>query len=190
MKQPFVPTRNLVLIGGRGCGKSALARRAQRLNKHFTLLPLDALIRYEAGGLTIPAIVETQGWRQFRELEYRVVEKAAAFPSGALIDCGGGVVVDLDENGDEVFSERKVRALRRHGLLVYLQRDVAYLARRIHGDPDRPELSERASFREIMERRDPWYRQAAHYVLACGERSKRDLVRELLDWFAAACTGD
>ena len=38
----------------------------------------------------------------------QVVAKASTLPEFALIDAGGGVVVDLDEAGNEVFSNRKV----------------------------------------------------------------------------------
>jgi len=175
--------RNLVLIGGRGCGKSSVAKRILRRNRSFMLFSLDALIRYEAGALSIPEIVERDGWRGFRDLELRVVEKVAAFEREALLDCGGGVVVDLDERGDEVFSERKVEAIRRHGLVVYLRRDPEYLLDRIGRDPNRPELSETHSFLELMARRDPWYRAAAHLVLDCEAESKNDLTEVVLDWF-------
>ncbi|HSH68436.1 MAG TPA: shikimate kinase [Deferrisomatales bacterium] len=184
-----VPQRNLVLIGGRGSGKSALCRRILRLNKNFTLFPLDELIRYEAGGSSIPEIVEQRGWEGFRALELQVVEKVSRFPAGALIDCGGGVVVELDTGGKEVFSARKVAALRHHGHVIYLQRSVKYLQGRSAGDPDRPDLSAELSFREIMERRDPWYRQAAHEVLPCGRRSKDRLAREILERFFAIEAG-
>lgn len=183
---PFVPQKNLVLIGGRGCGKSAIARRIKRENKHFTLFELDALIRYERGGLTIPRIVEADGWRGFREAEYEVVRKVSAFTSGALIDAGGGVVVDLDDAGEEVYSERKVEALRENGLVVYLYRETDYLLSKIQGDSNRPSLSDSESFAEIMERRNPWYHQAAHYVLHCKRLSKRELADKILNWFQQA----
>lgn len=172
-----------MLIGGRGCGKSSIARRIKRINKRFTLFELDALIRYEAGGMTIPELVRDQGWRQFRELEYRVVKQVSAFPSGALVDCGGGVVVDLDQDGNEVFSERKVEALKRNGLVVYVQRDIDYLLDKIAGDADRPPLSDNASFTEIMARRDPWYRQAADLVIKGKRHSKQALAERILTWF-------
>jgi shikimate kinase len=184
-----IPRRNLALIGGRGCGKSALSRRILRANKHFTLFPLDALVRYEAGGKTIPEIVEERGWSGFRELEFEVVRKVGAFPGGALIDCGGGIVVDLDADGNEIYSERKVASLQEHGLLVYLQRDVDYLIAQIGDDPNRPSLSDNASFREIMQRRDPWYRQAADITIQCGTRSKRALTEEILFQFVDVCRG-
>lgn len=183
MTAPCTSRHNLVLIGGRGCGKSALCRRILRRDKGFTLFSLDALIRYEAAAATIPEIVAERGWEGFRELEYQVVEKVSRFAGGALIDCGGGVVVDVDEHGNEVFSERKVAALRRHGRVIYLQRSVKYLQDRCAGDPNRPDLSAQSTFREIMERRDPWYRQAAHHTLRCGRRSKDRLTQEILELF-------
>lgn len=188
---PSLPPKldaNLVLIGGRGCGKSSIARRLAKRNKQFVLLSLDALIQYEATA-SIPEIVAERGWAGFRDLEFAVVERACRFVNSALLDCGGGVVVDVDEREREVFSRRKVDALRRNGGVVYLQRDTDYLARRIAGDPNRPSLSDQSSFAEIMERRDPWYRQAADLVLECGERPKDDLAEEVLSWFVGRGPG-
>ncbi|MCW8884484.1 MAG: shikimate kinase [Motiliproteus sp.] len=185
----FHPAKNLVLVGGRGCGKSSVGRRIKKLNKNFSLFELDALIRYEANGLTIPEIVDQHDWHYFRDLEYKVVEKVSAFESGMLIDAGGGVVVDLDENGNEHFSKRKVDRLKQHSLIVYLQRDTEYLINRIAGDSNRPSLSDTASFNEIMERRDPWYREAADLVFECGDRSKKQIAVELYEWFSKQTNG-
>lgn len=174
---------NLVLIGGRGCGKSSLCRRILRRHKRFMLFPLDDMIRYEEKGRTIPEIVERYGWRHFREVEFQVAKKASAFDARALIDCGGGIVVDLDPSGEEIFSERKVKTLRRHSKVVYLQRDIDYLVGRIKGDTNRPSLSASHSFIEVMERREPWYRRAADHVLECGDLSKKELADHVLNWF-------
>jgi len=174
---------NLALVGGRGSGKSSITRRILRREKRFMLFSLDDLIRYEEGGRTIPEIVASGGWRHFREVEHEVTRKVSAFEGRALIDCGGGVVVDLDPRGHEVYSVRKVEALKRRGKVVYLQRDVDYLLGRIAGDANRPDLSETRSFVEIMERRDPWYRRAADFVLPCGTMGKREIVDAVLSWY-------
>lgn len=179
---PYV-RRNLVLIGGRGCGKSSVSKRIAIENRGFSLFSLDAMIRYEAKGLTVPEIVESLGWAEFRDLEYEVVRKLTNISRGLVLDCGGGVVVDLDEKGEEIFSTRKVDALRRNGLVMYLERDPKYLAERIAGDPDRPDLSEERSFLEIMERRAPWYLQAAHHVIKCDDLSKQEIADQALRIF-------
>jgi shikimate kinase len=174
--------KNLVLIGGRGCGKSSIAKRLARTNRHFMLFSLDALIRYEAEGEAIPEIVAREGWAGFRARELAVVTKVSAVGGGALIDAGGGVVVELDPDGNERFSAQKVDALKRHGRVVYLRREVDYLEQRIEADSARPALSSE-SFRQIMKRRDPWYQRAADHVLECGERSKTELADAILGWF-------
>ncbi len=175
--------KNLVLVGGRGCGKSSLAKRIARSNRHFMLFSLDALVRYETDGASIPEIVAREGWVGFRARELAVVEKVAAFEGGALIDTGGGVVVELDRNGAERYSARKVDALKRNGRIVYLHREFDYLAAGAADDGNRPALSGDESFRQIMKRRDPWYRRAADYVIECRERPKSELAREILTWF-------
>lgn len=179
---PALP-RNLALIGGRGCGKSSVSKRLARRNRHFMLFSLDALIRYERGGLGIPEIVAKEGWPGFRELEYEVVCRAAAFEGGALIDCGGGVVVDLDPEGNEIYSDRKVDALKRTSLVVYLTRDHEYLRGRVEDDANRPSLSQTEDFLSIMGRRDPWYRRAADCVIDCDDKSKPEITDEVLRWY-------
>ena len=174
--------KNLVLIGGRGCGKSSVAKRLARTNRNFMLFSLDALVRYEAGGLTIPEIVAREGWPGFRAREREVVEKVAAIEGGCLIDAGGGVVVELDDEGRERFSEAKVAALRRHGLVVYLHRDPEYLLERVGRDPNRPSLADEP-FEQIHARRDPWYRKAADLVLECTDLSKIEMNDAILAWY-------
>ncbi|MEO2169547.1 MAG: shikimate kinase [bacterium] len=185
MPTPKPPAANLALIGGRGCGKSSIARRVLARDKRFTLWSLDAVISLEAGGKKIPEIVEEQGWHAFRDIEAEVVERLTAFEDWQLLDCGGGIVVDLDDDGNEIFSERKVDALRDNALVIYLKRDLAFLEDRIRNDRNRPDLSITASFAEIMERRDPWYRTAAHTVIKASGMRKNEILDAVLEAFYA-----
>src|SRR5690606_41304948 len=96
----------------------------------------------------------------------------------------GGGLAGLGAVGQGGYPPAKGEALRRHGQAVYLMREPRYLLERIAGDPGRPQLSSEAAPLEIMARRDPWFRKAAHHVVDCGDRSKRELTDEVLDWFA------
>jgi shikimate kinase len=207
------PHASLILIGGRGCGKSALCKRLVASDPRFDLRVLDDMIVEEAG-MSIPKIVKEKGWRWFRDAEFSACERVALRARErrrvgdsegnpylwTLIDAGGGVVVDLDLNGNEVFSERKVDALRgavtqtgaRENVLVYLRRDVGYLVNRTSGDKNRPPLSDTVSFAKLMERRNAWYFRAADYVVdATGGavesevKTKREIKEEVLEYFYA-----
>ena len=185
MPTPKPPATNLALIGGRGCGKSSVSRRVLARDKRFTLWSLDMVVRYEAGGLPIPVIVERHGWSAFRDLEARVVEKATRFPDWQLLDCGGGVVVDLDDDGNEILSERKVTMLRENAFVVYLERALGFLEDKVRGDSNRPDLSATESFADIMARREPWYRAAAHHVVNARGLRKHQILTEVLEAFYA-----
>ncbi len=169
---------NIVLIGGRGVGKSGISRRLLiRLKR--PIFHLDELIVYEENALSIPEIVEKHGWAYFRDVEYKVAAKAARMKD-VIIDCGGGVVVDLDENGNEIFSERKVNALKATGKIFFLNNEISTLEKRIAGDENRPNLSSVAGFREIMERRIPFYRKAADYELNLQNMSRNRAAKKII----------
>jgi len=160
---------NINLIGMRGVGKSNVARRLSVMCK-WPVMATDVLVSYETG-LSIPDFVADQGWAQFRELEWRIVTRLAQM-SEVIVDCGGGVMVDLDDAGEEAYSERKVAALHAGGPVVWLRGDIERLAAKTAGDPQRPDLHAHRSAAEIMRRREPWYAQAADWSIEVrpGER--------------------
>ena len=183
-RTPHLPVcRNLALIGGRGAGKSSVATRIAQTHQDFTLLSLDILVRDDCGAATIAEIVEQHGWREFREREFSALERATTFETGALIDCGGGIVVDLDDEGREQFSQRKVDLLRNHCVVVYLKHDSDAFRANPADDGNRPSLSDAESFSEIMARRTPWYEAAAHCVVERHRLSEGEITQTVLDAF-------
>lgn len=156
---------NIVLIGPRGVGKSSVGRDLSRLSR-WPLLSTDLLISYDHQGMAIPEIVQTieGGWRGFRNLEAAVIAKVACL-NQVIIDAGGGVVVDLDADGNEIYSDRKMSALKKRGFVIHLTGDPVRLAARVARDSNRPALSTRHSEETIMQRRDPFYRQAADLLI-------------------------
>lgn len=147
--------RNLVLIGYRGAGKSTLARKLKKILKMPLVSTDEELVaRF---GMPIADWVAAQGWDEFRRIEAEVVRDAAA-PGDHIVDCGGGVV-ERPEN---------IECLRRSGVVFYLTGSVRTLTRRIHPKGGRPSLTgkdPRAEVAEVLARRDPLYRGAAHFII-------------------------
>ncbi|MBN1419512.1 MAG: shikimate kinase [Planctomycetes bacterium] len=143
---------NLVLIGYRGTGKTAIGRRlAERLDLAYVGLD-DEIVR--RAGKSIPEIVAEAGWDRFRDIESEVVRDAAA-RDRCVLDTGGGAIL----------RRRNVEALRRNGFVVWLRAGIADIVRRIHGDTQRPSLTGQKSFteevEEVLAERRPKYAAAA-----------------------------
>ena len=144
---------NIVLVGYRGTGKSAVA---QLLADSFALqvVSLDQELERKAGK-SIPEVVEELGWSGFRDLEEVIVRTFAA-QDGQVIDCGGGVI-EREANFD---------VLRNAGTVVWLRASTDTIVQRITGDTQRPSLTGNKSFTdevaEVLERRTPLYQRIAH----------------------------
>lgn len=172
---------NLALIGMRGVGKSNISRRLGFAAKR-PVLSTDLLLEYETG-TTIPQFVTDHGWPLFRQREFEIVSRIGALDN-VIVDCGGGIVVDLDDDGREVFSDRCVTALRARGPVVWLRGDIDRLAAKTAADPHRPPLDAGRSMSELMRAREPFYARAADVVIDVEGRKRSRLARELALQFA------
>lgn len=81
---------NLLLVGFMGTGKSTLGRLLAR-RWHRPFVDTDEVVERLAGK-PIPEIFAQEGEAAFRALERQVVESHLP-PAGAVIACGGGLVV-------------------------------------------------------------------------------------------------
>ena len=162
---------NIVLIGYRGAGKSAVGRRlAARLGR--TLLSTDAEIVRRAHR-TIPEIVAQDGWEYFRDLESTICRELAARDQ-LVIDTGGGAILRM----------QNVEALKENGTLFWLTASVETIVKRIGGDTQRPSLTGAKSFvdeiQDLLRERTPKYQAAADHVITTDDRSLDQLVETVL----------
>src|SRR5688500_7118451 len=105
-----LPTGNIGLGGFMASGQSEVGRHlADRIGRK--LVDGDTVV--ESDGISIPEIVAGEGEKGFRRRERKAVEKAAR-ARGAVIATGGGAVLD----------DANVAALKRTGVVVYLQTGV------------------------------------------------------------------
>ena len=175
--------RNLVLIGPRAAGKSKTARRVHKY-LGFQHLSTDVLICYEEG-MSISDIVKKKGWAYFRDVEYRVLEKVSLL-NGYVVDCGGGIVVDLDEQQKEIRSDRKMVLLKNLGYVVQLNADFDYIYDKVNNDKTRPPLADREGFKKLMHQRQQYFSELTDVVLNTTRKRGRQISKELLPFLEDA----
>lgn len=142
--------RNIVLIGFMGSGKSTLARiLSQKLG--WPAVSTDSLVEQKEGK-TIAEIFKDSGEEYFRHLEHQVVLQVAR-KQGAIVDCGGGVVLN----------PKNIEALKKTGTIVFLSCDADVIYKRVKMQPKRPLLDVAdplARIKELLKERQPFYAQA------------------------------
>lgn len=156
-------TRNLVLVGMPGSGKSTIgAALAARLGREF--IDTDQLVERD-GGRPIPQIIAADGEAFFRGLETAAVAAAGKL-SGKVVATGGGAVL-RPENRD---------ALRQNATVVYLRRPLAELP-----TAGRPLSQGGEALARLFHEREPLYQKVADFSVDNGAgRQVEEVVEEIL----------
>ena len=135
-------TKNLILVGMPGCGKSTIGRKlAARLDRPLVDTDEEIVKRI---GCTIPEYFASHGEEEFRKREHEVLRDFSG-RSGQIIATGGGIVT-RPENMDP---------LRENSMVVFLRREIGTLPTR--GRP----ISQSNDLHELYEKRRPLYEAAA-----------------------------
>ena len=162
--------RNIFLVGLMGAGKTTVGRQlacALRLPFEDSDRTIEART-----GVSISFLFEQEGEASFRLREKMVIDELTA-GDGIVLATGGGVILDADNRAH----------LKARGCVVYLRAPVEILVARTVHDRNRPLLQgtdPHARLRQLLEIRDPLYREVADVVLDTSNRSIRIVVKELL----------
>lgn len=162
---------NIVLIGYRGAGKSAVGKiLAAQLERRLVSTDEEIIRR---AGKSIPDIVAAHGWEYFRDLETAVCQDLAG-RDNLIIDTGGGAIL----------RHENVTLLKGNGRLFWLTASVETIASRIGGDSQRPSLtgtkSHVAEIRDVLSERIPKYLAAADHSIPTDGRSVEELANSIL----------
>ncbi|MBW3578284.1 MAG: shikimate kinase [Actinobacteria bacterium] len=167
-------TRNLVLFGMMGAGKSTVARLvAARLGR--AMVETDAHVE-RAAGRPIAEIFATAGEAAFRRLERDAVAGAAR-RTDQVVSVGGGAVLD----------DTNVATLRATGVLVLLDTPPDTLTARLIRDADHrpllhtPDLAGRVA--ELAAARGPRYAHVADHVVDA-TAAPADVAAAVVAWAA------
>lgn len=149
--------KNIVLIGIMGSGKTTVAEALSR-ELDMPFLDTDALVERTYG--PIPGLFE-RGEDCFRDAESRIISQIADL-EGTIISTGGGVVL----------REENIRALKKNGVIFFIDRPVRLIAESIDCS-GRPLLKNGPqALYELMEKRFPLYKACCDYHVI----SDRDLA--------------
>ncbi len=154
------PSRNVVITGFMGTGKSTVGRQvASLLGRPF--VDMDAVIE-ERASKPIPAIFASEGEVRFREMEADLCRELGQ-RGGLVIATGGGALVDP--------ANRAALADEALGVCLGCREDV--LLERLGGGESRPMLAgddTRRRSRELLRKRRPAYQQVPFHIETAGRR--------------------
>ena len=156
-------TRNLLLIGMPGCGKTTIGRElARRLNR--PLEDVDQCI-VKTAGRPIPEIFAQEGEEGFRIREHRALCEVSK-ESGRVIACGGGIVT----------RKENWAPMRQNSTVIYLRRDLSLLP--TSGRP----MSQANPVEKLYRQRAPLYEQLADLMVdnqGTPEETAQEIIRRL-----------
>ncbi|MCG6861798.1 MAG: shikimate kinase AroK [Chromatiaceae bacterium] len=161
--------QNIFLVGPMGAGKSTVGRQlAEAIS--FEFRDSDQEIQRRTG-VDIPTIFEYEGEEGFRQRERQVIDELSE-KSGIVMATGGGAVLRPDNRQD----------LTARGVVVYLHCSPEQQYARTSRDRNRPLLHTEdplERLRQLMEERDPLYRQVADMVVSTERRGTSSVVKEI-----------
>jgi len=163
--------QNIFLIGPMGAGKTTMGRQiARRLHMDFE--DSDHAIEAHTGA-DIPLIFEKEGEEGFRKREIAIIDELTQMQNLVLATGGGAVL-----------AEENRQHLKNRGIVIYLHSDIKHLLERVRHDKNRPLLQTEdpeAKLREIMQIREPLYRETADIIINTGQQSIRSVINVMLD---------
>ncbi len=148
-------TRNLILIGFMGTGKTTVGQRVAR-SLGFRFVDTDKMIVKQTGK-PIPKIFEESGEDSFRDLETKVLCECAE-GSGQVISTGGGIVTRPENH----------RLIREAGYVIWLKASPESIFERVRRDRNRPLLKTAdplQTIRDLLEGRKPLYEACADLAI-------------------------
>lgn len=166
----MIRAQNIFLVGPMGAGKSTVGRQlAEALS--FTFKDSDHEIQRRTG-VDIPTIFEFEGEEGFRGRERQVIADLVA-EERIVLATGGGAVLDAENRQN----------LTSRGVVIYLHCTPEQQFSRTSRDRGRPLLRTEDPLqilRDLMEERDPIYRQVADLVVSTEKRGTTSVVKEIL----------
>ncbi len=161
---------NIFLVGPMGAGKSTIGRvLAFELNRQFR--DTDRVIE-DRTGADIPWIFDMEGEAGFRDRETAVLADLST-ELDLVIATGGGIVLRPENR----------QMMKESGYVCYLTASTEQLVERTARDKKRPLLqveNPRQKIIDLLEMRDPIYRESADFIINTDKRSPKMVAQEIV----------
>ncbi|HHU76977.1 MAG TPA: shikimate kinase [Firmicutes bacterium] len=169
---------NIFLTGFMGAGKTSVGKQlATKLGIDF--YDTDDIIA-TAAGMSISKMFSTRGEPFFRRAESELLKMLGGkSPGSCIISTGGGAVLKKENRA----------AMRKNGIIIFLQVTPQEIARRISGDkgrPPRPLLmtaDPMKSIEDLLEKRRQFYNEA-DLVIESSELTIDETVNRIIKTMA------
>ncbi len=169
-------TRNYILVGPMGAGKSTIGRLlAKELGLPFK--DSDKEIE-ERTGASIPLVFDVEGETGFRDREQAVIEELSKQP-GLVLAIGGGAILRPENR----------QAMRKNAEIIYLHASVEHQLARTARDRNRPLLqtdNPAQVLANLLAIRDPLYREVATLIIETDTRPPRMVVQEIMQFLGCS----
>lgn len=160
---------NIFLVGPMGVGKSTIGKQlAAKVGLEFKDSDLEIQKRT---GVDIPTIFEFEGEAGFRKREQAMLDELTQ-QRGLVLSTGGGAVLDATSR----------QHLTARGVVIYLHCSPEQQFSRTQKDRSRPLLQTEnplAKLQELMDQRDPLYRQVADHIISTEKRNAASVTKEI-----------
>ena len=144
---------NYFLIGPMGAGKTSVGRHLAKLIK------LD--------------FVDSDTEEGFRHREKKIIDEISS-RKGVVLATGGGAIMDVENR----------KNLSSRGYVIYLYANVKKQVERVKKGRERPLLTNKDPekiLKDLMEVRDPLYREIAECVITTNGRHINSIAKEIFD---------
>ena len=155
--------QNIVLIGMPSCGKSSIGCRLAALTGK-TFIDTDTVIT-DRIQMTIADFFAKKGEAEFRRIESEAISELSR-KTGCILATGGGAVLN----------PANVRALKRNGFLVFIDRSPDLLS----ASADRPLSSDREAVMRLYNARYDIYRSSADIIIN-GDGTVEEVAEAILE---------
>ncbi len=158
--------KSIILIGMPGAGKSTIGvLLAKEMAKAF--VDTDILLQEQLGS-SLQAFLDAYGYLALRKREEQILLNNNF--DHHIVATGGSVV----------YSDLGMKALAKHGLILYLKISEETLLKRVDNHDTRGIASAPSTtLRQVYQERLPLYKYYAQWVVECDEKTPAAIVKEI-----------